>query len=235
MKNLIIDVDGVMTTGQFLYSSDGKSHKIFGPHDADGLKLIKDHFNILFITADKRGYFISEERINDMGFPIELVDEKDRYSFIKEKFSFENTIFIGDGIYDAQIIKDCVFGIAPANARVEAKKAADFVTASASGEGAVCDACLEIKRRFIDGEDVNYKVFIPSAGIGSRLGELTKDKNKALLKIAGKETLGYIVEKFPKDIEIVIALGYKGEQIKHFLDNNYPDRKFTFVSGNRHS
>ena len=47
--NLVIDVDGVMTTGQFLYSSDGKSHKIFGPHDADGLKLIKGKVNIIFI------------------------------------------------------------------------------------------------------------------------------------------------------------------------------------------
>ena len=53
--NLIIDVDGVMTTGQFLYSSKGKEYKIFGPHDTDGLKIIKDKINIVFISADKRG------------------------------------------------------------------------------------------------------------------------------------------------------------------------------------
>ena len=40
--NLVIDVDGVMTTGQFLYSSKGKTYKVFGAHDADGLKLIRD-------------------------------------------------------------------------------------------------------------------------------------------------------------------------------------------------
>ena len=121
-KNLIIDVDGVMTTGQFLYSSNGKSHKIFGAHDADGLKLIKDHFNIVFITADKRGYAISEKRISDMGFPIQIVDEKDRYSYIKDKFGFENTIFIGDGIHDVPVLQDCMFGIAPANARIEVRR-----------------------------------------------------------------------------------------------------------------
>lgn len=59
--NFVLDVDGVMTTGQFLYSSDGKSHKVFGPHDADGLKLIKDKVNISFITADKRGFAISKK------------------------------------------------------------------------------------------------------------------------------------------------------------------------------
>ncbi len=228
-NNLVIDVDGVMTTGQFLYSADGKSHKIFGPHDADGLKLVKDYFNIFFITADKRGYPISEKRINDIGFSVELVDEKDRYSYIKEKFGFENTIFIGDGIYDVPIIQNCLFGVVPANARVEAKRFAKFITPSASGEGAVCDACLEIKKRFIDSETMSYKVFIPSAGIGSRLGEFTKDKNKSLVKVAGRETLRYIVEKFPENIEIVIALGYKGEQIKSFLESNYVHRKFTFV------
>ena len=40
MKALILDVDGVMTTGQFLYNADGKAYKIFGPDDSDGLKLI---------------------------------------------------------------------------------------------------------------------------------------------------------------------------------------------------
>lgn len=150
--NLIIDVDGVMTTGQFLYSEKGKAYKIFGPHDADGLKMIKDKVNIIFITGDKRGFPISKKRIEDLGFPIEIVSEQERYNYIKEKFGFENTIFIGDGIFDAAIIKECKFGIVPLNARREAKEAADFVTESKSAEGAVCDACLEIKRRFLENE-----------------------------------------------------------------------------------
>ena len=148
--NLVIDVDGVMTTGQFLYSADGKTHKIFGPHDADGLKLIKDKLNVVFITADKKGLPISKKRIKDMGFKIELVPEADRYAWFKKRFGFENTVFIGDGIFDAPIIKDCRFGIAPANARIEAKKWADYVTPSKSAEGAVCDACIKINKVFFE-------------------------------------------------------------------------------------
>ena len=150
--NLVIDVDGVMTTGQFLYSSEGKSHKIFGPHDADGLELIKEYVNIFFISADKRGFLISKKRIEDMGFELDLVAEQDRYSYIKERFGFENTIYIGDGIFDVPLIKECMFGIAPASARIEAKEAANFVTPSRSAEGSVCDACIEIKRRFLDNQ-----------------------------------------------------------------------------------
>lgn len=150
--NFVIDVDGVMTTGQFLYSSKGKEFKIFGAHDADGLKLIKDKINIYFISADKRGFSISEKRIKDMGYEIKLIPEEKRYSYIKEKFGFENTIYIGDGIFDAFIIRDCVFGIAPANARIEAKKWAKYITPSKSGEGAVCDACIKINKRFFENE-----------------------------------------------------------------------------------
>ena len=148
--NLIIDVDGVMTTGQFLYSKKGKEYKIFGPHDADGLKIIRDKINIVFISADKRGFPISKKRMNDMGYKIELVPETDRYEWVKNKFGFENTIFVGDGIFDALIIRDCKFGIAPANARVEAKKWAKYITPSKSAEGAVCDVCIKINKAFLE-------------------------------------------------------------------------------------
>lgn len=148
--NLIIDVDGVMTTGQFLYSKKGKEYKIFGPHDVDGLKLIKDKINIVFISADKRGFLISRKRITDMGYKLEMVPEGDRYEWIKQRFGFENTIFIGDGVFDALIIRDCKFGIAPANARIEAKKWAKYITPSKSAEGAVCDACIKINKIFLE-------------------------------------------------------------------------------------
>jgi 3-deoxy-D-manno-octulosonate 8-phosphate phosphatase (KDO 8-P phosphatase) len=144
--NLILDVDGVMTTGQFFYSADGKVFKVFGPHDADGLKMIKDMVNIVFITADKRGLQITRKRIvEDMGFPLELVPESERFEFVKQKYGFENTIFVGDGWFDVPLIKACKIGIAPQNARIEAKQAANYITPSKSGEGAVFDACLYIK------------------------------------------------------------------------------------------
>ena len=45
-KIFLLDVDGVMTNGQFLYSSKGKSFKIFGPDDHDGLSLLKPFLKI---------------------------------------------------------------------------------------------------------------------------------------------------------------------------------------------
>ena len=151
MKKIVflLDVDGVMTTGQFLYSQGGKEYKVFGPHDNDGLKLIKDKVTIKFITADKRGFAITKKRIvDDMGFELELVSEKDRFDYILEQYGFENLVYMGDGYHDAKILKKCMFGIAPKNARGEAKDVADFITESKAGEGAVLDACLKVIDKF---------------------------------------------------------------------------------------
>ena len=144
----VLDVDGVLSTGQFIYAPEGKVFKIFGPHDSDGLKILSDHLDIYFITADKRGFPISEKRVTDMGYPINLVSEDDRYTYVEKNFGFEHLIFMGDGLYDVPVLKKSFFGIAPNNARPEAKEVADFVTGTNAGEGAVCDACLLIKEKF---------------------------------------------------------------------------------------
>ena len=147
-KLLIIDVDGVMTTGQFLYSKSGKVFKIFGPHDTDGLNLIKKKIKILFVSADKKGFSISKKRIvDDLGYKLIYSHHEKRFDFVK-KFGFENIIYIGDGIHDAPILKKCKFGISPKNARKEAKKASNYITSSNSGEGAILDAAIIINKKF---------------------------------------------------------------------------------------
>jgi choline kinase len=75
----------------------------------------------------------------------------------------------------------------------------------------------------------NYKVCILAAGVGSRMGELSKHINRAVLPVNSKAAISYIVEKFPKNMEIVIALGHKKETVRDYLSIVYPDRKFTFV------
>jgi 3-deoxy-D-manno-octulosonate 8-phosphate phosphatase (KDO 8-P phosphatase) len=45
----VVDVDGVMTTGHFMYTAEGKVMKIFGPEDNDGLSLLKPYLEIPFI------------------------------------------------------------------------------------------------------------------------------------------------------------------------------------------
>lgn len=75
----------------------------------------------------------------------------------------------------------------------------------------------------------NYKVFIPSAGLGTRLGNLSKNLNKALVSIDNRPVISHVIEKFPKSVEIVIALGHKGDLVRNYLEIAHQDRLLTFV------
>jgi 3-deoxy-D-manno-octulosonate 8-phosphate phosphatase (KDO 8-P phosphatase) len=151
LKNLILDVDGVLTTGQFLYTEDGKFAKIFGPHDSDGLKMIRPYLRLQAISADKRGFPITQKRVEtDMGIPLALVSEEERLEWLQRNFDLSESVFIGDGIFDSHIFPYVAYSIAPQNAFFLAKQKAHFVTEAKSGEGAVAEACLHILEKFFN-------------------------------------------------------------------------------------
>ncbi|MFA6550020.1 MAG: HAD hydrolase family protein [Candidatus Gracilibacteria bacterium] len=144
-KKIVFDVDGVFTTGQFLYTEEGKFAKIFGPHDNDGIKLIKQYLEVEAISADKRGWKITKKRIQeDMNIPLTEVSEKDRVDYFKKMGDLSQIIYMGDGIHDVPIFNLVGYSIAPANAVQSAIKAANYVTTVKSGEGAVLEACLHV-------------------------------------------------------------------------------------------
>jgi len=76
---------------------------------------------------------------------------------------------------------------------------------------------------------MSYRVCIPTAGTGSRLGGLTKFINKSLVSIANRPMLCHLIEQFPSDVEFVLALGHKGELVREFLELAYSARKFYFA------
>lgn len=76
---------------------------------------------------------------------------------------------------------------------------------------------------------MSLRVCIPTAGTGSRLGDLTRYLNKSLVSIANRPTLAHLIEQFSDDTEFVIALGHKGHLIREFLELAYPARVFFFA------
>jgi len=75
----------------------------------------------------------------------------------------------------------------------------------------------------------SYKVLLTTSGIGSRLGEITKYTNKALVRIGDKPSIAHIIEAYPNDSRFVVTLGYFGDQVKDFLEIAYPEKIFEFV------
>ena len=74
-----------------------------------------------------------------------------------------------------------------------------------------------------------YKVCILAAGAGTRMGLLSNHVNKALLPVNFKATISHILEKFPVDVEIVVAVGHKKESLIDYLALAHPDRRFNVV------
>ncbi|MGI6735420.1 MAG: iron-containing alcohol dehydrogenase [Bacilli bacterium] len=76
------------------------------------------------------------------------------------------------------------------------------------------------------------KAFIFNSGIGSRLGDLTKDKPKALVELKNGETILGRQLRILRSVgikHIVISTGYKAEMIKDYCRKEFPELDFTFV------
>ena len=153
MKNkplvFLLDVDGVMTNGQFIYSNKGKIQKIFGPDDHDGLSILSEFIEIRFVTGDRKGFDISKKRIvEDMNFKLDLVSTVKRLDWIKKKYSLNKVIYMGDGILDYLVMDKVFYSISPANGHVFAKKSANYITKCSGGDRAVAEASLHIMKKF---------------------------------------------------------------------------------------
>ncbi len=75
-----------------------------------------------------------------------------------------------------------------------------------------------------------YKVLITTSGIGQRLGELTRYTNKSLVRVGKKPVLSYIIESYPKDVPLVVTVGYFADQVKDFISLAYPERSVEFIN-----
>jgi len=79
------------------------------------------------------------------------------------------------------------------------------------------------------------KAVLLAAGEGKRLGDLTQNIPKPMIKIAGKPIIEYIVEDLSDSgfNDICIVIGHEGKKIKdYFLKNKFSKINFTFVTQN---
>ncbi len=76
---------------------------------------------------------------------------------------------------------------------------------------------------------------ILTAGRGERLNDYSTLINKALLPINKKAAITHIIDNFPKETKLVVAIGHLGDQIRDFLNLYYPKRNITFVKVRNYS
>ncbi len=81
---------------------------------------------------------------------------------------------------------------------------------------------------------MDYRLFIPCAGLGMRVSGIDDHVNKALLTVARKPIIAHILDRVPGSVTTVVALGHKGATVRDFLELAYPERRFVFVEIDRY-
>lgn len=145
IKLLLLDVDGVLTDGNLLYTSDGEESKIFNTQDGFGLRILQDAgVDVGVITARKSAMVTrrGEElrmRYLYQGAPNKLIafQEIVKSSGLKP---FE-IAYMGDDWLDLVLLNRVGLAISPANGVDEVKDVAHFITEKPGGEGAVREVC----------------------------------------------------------------------------------------------
>ena len=145
IKLLFLDVDGVMTDGRITMNSQGEETKSFNVKDGLGLKmLMSGGVDVVIVTG--RSSQVVEHRANDLGIQEvhQGVTDKNLLcrQIIKDReFTKQEICCIGDDLTDLPMFSEAGLCIAVADAVKEVREAADFITRSKGGFGAVREAC----------------------------------------------------------------------------------------------
>ena len=83
--------------------------------------------------------------------------------------------------------------------------------------------CSHADRGGVTGLEEGWAV-IPAAGVGRRLRPHTHSRPKALLHVAGKPILGYILDEVTRlgIRRLALIIGEMGDQIIDYATRNYP-------------
>lgn len=74
------------------------------------------------------------------------------------------------------------------------------------------------------------QAIILAAGEGKRMRPLTNDRPKPLVVVAGKTLLEHAISALPPEIdELILVIGYRGDQIKEFCGSRFAGRPVRYV------
>ena len=145
MKLLILDVDGVLTSGLKAYDTSGAViSKEFGDRD---FTAIKEFFcagvQVVFLSGDQQ---VNSQIAQSRRIPFFYsrrssgnLSKSECASEIQAQYncSIDETIFVGDDLFDVEMKSHAGFIACPSNAHYLMKEVADLVLNSASGQGCV--------------------------------------------------------------------------------------------------
>jgi len=152
---ILADVDGVLTGGQIVFDNQGIETKQFHIHDGLGIKLWqRAGYRFGLITG--RSSHIVKIRAAELNVEFVRQTADDKWPVAQEilgQLGLEprQACYIGDDLPDLPVMRAVGLGVAVADACLEARETAHFVTELGGGKGAVretIEMILKAQRRW---------------------------------------------------------------------------------------
>jgi 3-deoxy-D-manno-octulosonate 8-phosphate phosphatase (KDO 8-P phosphatase) len=161
IRLLILDVDGVLTTGVIYYGSDGREMKGFHIHDGLGIKLLQKTGVIVAVISGKNSESVSL-RLKDLNIRYAYLGQDNKlpaYEDLKQKLQIEDheIAYMGDDLPDLPLLRRAGLAITVPQAPAIIQQHVDFITKIKAGKGAAREAC-----EFIMDAQGHYKSVLQS-------------------------------------------------------------------------
>lgn len=145
VKVAFFDVDGVLTDGGLLFSESGESLKRFNTLDGHGLKMLQQA-GITPVVITGRDSKPLRVRLKALGVVHAHFGTEDKRPAAEQTLTalglgWSQAAAMGDDWPDLPVMRRCAFSAAPANAHVEVRAAAHYVTQARGGDGAAREFC----------------------------------------------------------------------------------------------
>ncbi|MFQ5490470.1 MAG: KdsC family phosphatase [Phycisphaerae bacterium] len=148
---LILDVDGVLTSGQVGFDDAGPTGRTFAVQDGCALKLWHQAGGVSAIVSGRKSQAVAR-RADELGIKtvIQGVDDKSAaYGQVLERLERgdDRVCYVGDDLPDSGPMGACALPVAVYNAVPAVKGLAQYVTRRPGGGGAVAEVVELILRK----------------------------------------------------------------------------------------
>ncbi|MEN9338965.1 MAG: hypothetical protein RIQ62_277 [Bacteroidota bacterium] len=148
IRHFIFDIDGVLTDGNLLISSDGTLLRTMNIRDGYALQLaIRKGFSVSIISgATGQGI---EKRLNGLGITDIHLGIQNKASTLEEVCAISNlnlssTLYMGDDMPDLAVMKQVSLPCCPADACQEILSISKYISPLPGGKGCVRDVIEKV-------------------------------------------------------------------------------------------
>lgn len=203
VRLLALDVDGVLTDGDLVYTADGESSKQFHVRDGLGLRLLREQgYAVIVISA--RGGAALECRLRELGIVASALGTHDKLTALTSLaaglgIGLSECAFVGDDLWDLPALRAVGLPICVADGHPLVRREAMYVTEAEGGRGAVREVADLLLAATGKLEDAVHELLMGSAPAGFGVViparyAATRLPGKPLLEIAGKPMVLHVCD-----------------------------------------